>query len=252
MGTITHAAGREDSFRRLLAGFEFTRFSPHDPVPWLSKSMRRMPPILPAETAPLDLLNTCVKIATKLPVTHSLHQMPRMATIAISVVINELVASMPPGSAFVNVGVWNGYTFFSGLIGNENQICIGIDDFSEFGGPQHRFRQRFRQYRHPNCRFHAIDYRTYFAERHQGHIGLYLYDGAHDYQNQFDALQLGHRFIAPGGIILVDDTNWPEPRKATQDFLQQHRDQYRLVFDVETAENGHPTFWNGLMALLRL
>ena len=66
------------------------------------------------------------------------------------------------------------------------------------------------------------------------------------------ALQLAHPHLAIGGILLVDDTNWQEPYDATLGFLNSHRENYKVVLDQKTAENGHPTFWNGIMALLRV
>ena len=52
--------------------------------------------------------------------------------------------------------------------------------------------------------------------------------------------------MAPGGFIIVDDTNWESSRKALIDFLSAHPG-YELLYDIPTTGNCHPTFWNGLM-----
>ena len=59
------------------------------------------------------------------------------------------VASMPAGHAFVNAGVWHGYTLLAAMAGNPDAICVGIDDFSEFGGPRDEFGARFEAARSP-------------------------------------------------------------------------------------------------------
>lgn len=202
---------------------------------------------------PLDL------VVTRLPdegarlrrLLRPLCLIPRMSTFAIAAVINRAVALMSPDAAFVNVGVWNGFTFLAGMAGNADKRCIGVDDFSEFGGPKEAFLARFERRRGPRHAFHEMDYRAYFAERHEGPIGVYLYDGEHGYDNQRKGLETAERFFAPGCVIVVDDTNLPEPRQATMDFIGARPNQYRVLLDRTTAANGHPTFWNGLLVLQR-
>jgi hypothetical protein len=177
--------------------------------------------------------------------------MPRMSTFAIAAVINRAVALMPPDAAFVNVGVWNGFTFLAGLAGNADRRCVGVDDFSEFGGPKEAFLARFERRRSASHVFHEMDYRAYFADRHEGPIGVYLYDGEHGYENQLRGLETAERFFAPGCVIVVDDTNLPEPRRATFDFMAARPGGYTVLLDRTTAANGHPTFWNGLLVLQR-
>ena len=202
---------------------------------------------------PLDLL------LTRLPddgarlrrLLRPLCLIPRMSTFAIAAVINRAVSLMSPAAAFVNVGVWNGFTFLAGMAGNAGRRCVGVDDFSEFGGPRGAFLDRFERRRAPVHEFHAMDYRAYFAERHEGPIGVYLYDGEHGYENQLRGLETAERFFAPGCVIVVDDTNLPAPRQATLDFVAARPNAYRLLCDRRTAGNGHPTFWNGLLVLQR-
>ena len=179
-------------------------------------------------------------------------RIPRMSTPAIGALINRGVASMAPGEAFVNVGVWNGFTFLAGVSGNPDQVCIGVDNFSQFGGPKEAFRSRFEQFRSARHRFYDMDYKDYFASTHKEPIGFYLYDGEHSYQNQFDALRLAEPFFASGAVIMVDDTNDPEPRQATLDFVRGNKNRYETILDVKTHENQHPTWWNGVMLIRKI
>lgn len=176
---------------------------------------------------------------------------PRMSTFAVAAILNRAVALMPPGTAFVNVGVWHGFTLLAGMAGNPERRCIGVDNFSEFGGPKDAFLPRFARLRSANHAFHEMDYAAYFAQQHDGPIGVYLYDGEHGYENQRRGLETAERFFAPGCVILVDDTNLPEPRRATLDFIAAQPGRYRLLLDRRTSSNGHPTFWNGLLVFQR-
>ena len=176
-----------------------------------------------------------------------LDRVPRMSTVAIAAVLQKVVAEMPAELSFVNVGVWHGFSFLASLLDNQGKRCVGVDNFSQFGGPKQEFLARFEKLRSPEHHFYEMDYEHYFREKHTGQLGVYLYDGEHSYANQLKGLQVAEPYFAPGCIVLVDDTNWDEPRQASLDFVNQSSRNYQLLLDARSAANGHPTWWNGLM-----
>jgi hypothetical protein len=197
---------------------------------------------------PTDALNT------RLEGTGDLHRvlrpvldMPRMESFAIGSILNRGVRSLRPEEAFVNVGVWNGFSFLCGLRGNPDKRCIGVDNFSQLGSPRKAFMARFEEHRGPAHRFFDMDYEDYFSAEHQGPIGLYFYDGHHAYEHQLRGLRIAEPFFADDCVVLVDDTNWIEPREATLDFIAQSERGYEILLDVQTAGGSHPTWWNGLI-----
>jgi len=209
--------------------------------------------LLPLPGIPLDLYN-CRLPADEAATRRALRdvcRIPRMSTFAIGALIQRGVGQLAPGQAFVNVGVWNGFTFLSGVAGNPDKICVGIDNFSQFGGPRDAFGERFRRLKGPGHQFHDGDYQEYFSRVHSGPIGFYIYDGEHSYANQLRGLEVAEPFLAEGGIIFVDDTNWIEPWQATMDFVARSPYEYGILLDRVTAGNAHPTFWNGAMVLRR-
>ena len=196
----------------------------------------------------LEFLNTLlpqVRNSTKTKL-QKLCRVPRMSTYAMGAIINETVCRMPRNTTFVNVGVWHGFTFLSGIIDNAEKHCIGIDNFSEYGGPKDQFYERFEAHQSPHHDFYEMDYRRYFDEIHREPIGFYIYDGNHSYENQFQALKIAEPYFADNCVILVDDTNYEQVRQANQDFIQQSSHRYELLFDQQTFCNHHPTFWNGV------
>jgi hypothetical protein len=56
-------------------------------------------------------------------------RIPRMSTFAVGAIINHTVSCMKPDVSFVNVGVWNGFTLLSGMVGNPDKRCVGVDNF---------------------------------------------------------------------------------------------------------------------------
>lgn len=176
-------------------------------------------------------------------------RLPRMSTYAIGAMINRGVAEMPAGRSFVNIGVWNGFTFFAGLAGNDDKKCIGVDNFSHKNSPRTEFLQRFEEFSSPNHEFHERDFRDYFAEVHRGPIGFYVFDGPHLYNDQLDGLMAAEPYFAEDCIILVDDTNWEQVGRANLAFMAGSTNDYRLLLDQQTPKSGHPTFWNGVMIM---
>ncbi len=202
-------------------------------------------------------------------------RIPKASTFAIGALINQLVASLKPDEVFLNIGVWHGFTFLSGLLKNPNQLCIGVDNFSVHqkvdakGHPEYQgmkrflyrqvdrwarssFLKRFELLRTRRHYFVEIDYVEYFRKVHKHPIGFYLYDAQHRYKDQLLALQLAEPFMKPGCLILIDDTNSEDNYAATLDFIKQSKHHYQILMDVKTAGNRHPTFWNGLILFRKM
>lgn len=182
---------------------------------------------------------------------------PRMSTFTIGAVLNQAVARMKADECFVNVGVWHGFTFLAALKDQPEKRCIGIDNFSQWSGPedgnpQQQFLARFQQYKSPRHEFYNMDYRDYFAKIHQQKIGVYMYDGHHSYEHQFEGLRVAEPFFSKECIVIVDDTNWDAPHQATLDFIKQSSSQYRILLDQRTYKHSHPTLWCGLMIVQRI
>jgi hypothetical protein len=175
-----------------------------------------------------------------------------MSTIAIGALINWTVANMLETQAFVNVGIWHGFTFLSGIVHNPQKTAIGIDNFSQFGGPRDAFLCRFNHYKSNKHIFHEMDCFEYFQKFHRETIGLYVYDADHSYESQLKGLQIAEPFFGPGCLILIDDTNIQSVRKAVISFITTSHHVYRVLLDEPTKNNYHPTFWNGIMILEKI
>jgi hypothetical protein len=202
--------------------------------------------------APFDVFNTVLR-ADQRELEERLGpvlETPRMSTFGLAALINRAVARMPERAAYVNVGVWVGFSLFSGMVGNGGKQCVGIDNFSEFGGPRDAFMSRFERFKGPRHEFHELDYLDYFAKHHDERpIGVYFYDGDHAYEHQLRGLQEAEPYFTDGCIVFVDDTNWHPPYDATYDFISSSAREYEVLLDQRTGSNVHPTFWNGMIVL---
>jgi hypothetical protein len=199
----------------------------------------------------LDVFNTVINDRTPLNVDPYLQSMMRMSTLANGYLIGAIARRLNPATAYLNVGTFEGFTLFSGMAGNAEGHAIGVDNFSQFGGPREKFFQGYRRYRTPRSEFYNMDYVKYFRDYHKAPVGFYVYDGPHDYENQKNGLVLAEPFLTRDAIIMVDDTNGEVERQATMDFIGGRTDEYKVLLDERTYGNEHPTFWNGVMLIGR-
>ena len=170
---------------------------------------------------------------------------PRMGTIAIAYLINKLVHQIPEDSVYLNVGVFCGFSFFAGIVGNDRQ-CIGVDNFCGFPeiNPRSIFYAQYSIFNNDKTAFYEQDFKEYF-KTHNKKIGFYFYDGGHTYEEQKDGLEVALPYITNGGYILIDDTNQEQVERANNDFLKSNP-EFKVLFSVKTANNCHPTWWDGI------
>ena len=253
--TPENAAGREHqmSYSEYISGVSFRFIQPHTLVPSGFRGSGALAKVLERFNVVLGLLNTRLPDDERQMKTRlcEICKIPRMSTFAIGAMVNRAVSHLPDGQAFVNVGVWNGFTLLSGMVNNPQKTCIGIDNFSESGSPREAFNERFNKYKSENHYFYDMDYEEYFSTIHKEPIGFYIYDGNHTYENQLRGLEVAEPCFAENCIILIDDTNWSEPRQGTRGFISKSSYGYRVLLDQNTRSNRHPTFWNGVMILQR-
>ena len=98
---------------------------------------------------------------------------------------------------------------------NNKLTCLCIDNWSEFGGPKEEFLQNFNKYKGTND--------AQFLERNCwnietssiGRFNIYMYDGDHSEQSQYDALVRYYQALDDEFIFLVDDWNFNDVKVGT-------------------------------------
>jgi hypothetical protein len=240
-----------DPLEQFIAGISFRFLEPEQRLPKGHGGLRQF---LSWFGVYLDALNT--RLPPQYPeVRQRLRpalRIPRMSTVAVGAIVNQAVALMPESQAYLNIGVWNGFTFLSAVAGNADKTCIGVDNFCKFGGPREAFEKRFARLRSPKHHFHDMDYEEYIRNVHREQIGVYYFDGPHTYAHQFHGLRNAEPFFAPDCVVIVDDTNGDAAQRGTLDFIAQSPNRYRMLLNQRTSRNCHPTFWNGIMLFRRV
>lgn len=229
----------EQVLNQFLGALQFRHYAPQHPAPAFA-----------GHTLEADNIASLAGFETELQTVLQLQYLPAFCSLPMALLIQALTGALPAGQAYLNIGVWQGYSLLAGMLSHPATPCIGVDNFSEFGGPQRTFEQEFQRWAGPAHRFYVQDFVEFLAAPPlaAASVGLYYFDGPHDFTAQYQALRAADPLLAPGALVMVDDSNQGPPREASLRFLSDFPN-YQLLADLQTAHNGHPTFWNGLMIL---
>jgi hypothetical protein len=180
---------------------------------------------------------------------------PGMSSPKVCTLLNRLVAHLPAGERYLEVGTWQGLTLLSAAYRNLDKVCIGCDKFRLWGrwtGLGWRARRSFlnnlRRLRRDCGYVHLYEMsdQTLFARRLvQGPIGVYFYDGDHSAIGTRQGIAAAAPLLSPRALVLVDDWNIPEVRAGARQGLADAR----LAVTWERELEGDHTrrgWWNGL------
>ena len=154
--------------------------------------------------------------------------------------INSLVNSIPD-AAYLEIGSWTGSTACAALSGNSVRV-VCIDNWTQFDGPKMEFEENITAFSSPqtNCRFIESDFRL-IDYREIGTFNIYLFDGPHEYQDQYDGIVVAQPALAEVHVLIVDDWNWPSVRRGTQDALQSLGTEVQYSIEIRTSQTDcHP------------
>lgn len=164
--------------------------------------------------------------------------------------INSLV-NATPDAAYLEIGSWTGSTACAALAGNSVRVLC-IDNWSLFDGPKLEFERNISAFLSPqtNWRFIESDFRT-IDYRGVGTFNIYLFDGPHEYQDQYDGIVVAQPALAEVHVLIVDDWNWPGVRRGTQDALQSLGIEVLYSIEIRTSQTdcrpiqcGQKTDWH--------
>ena len=115
---------------------------------------------------------------------------------------------------YLEIGSWKGSSTCSALCNNK-LTCLCIDNWSEFGGPKEEFLQNFNKYKGTND-VQFLERNCWNIETSSiGRFNIYMYDGDHSEQSQYDALIRYYQALDDEFIFLVDDWNFNDVKVGT-------------------------------------
>lgn len=136
---------------------------------------------------------------------------------------------------YLEVGSWAGSTLVAALHRNPHVQAVAVDNWSEFGGPRDLFWQNVdRHARRMGLTVLEQDFRTVdFAAL--APVDVYLFDGPHQENDQFDGMVMGAPALADRAVVIVDDWNWDRVRRGTRRGLAAAGLRVRAEVEIRTT-----------------
>jgi len=136
--------------------------------------------------------------------------------------INNLIESVQD-ARYLEVGSWSGSTACSAVYGNKvHSVCI--DNWTQFGDVRTEFRKNIqntlKDEDENSVELHEEDFRK-VDYTDIGKFNVYLFDGPHEVEDQYDGLKLALPALDDTFIFLVDDWNDPRPREGTENAIKE-------------------------------
>ena len=138
------------------------------------------------------------------------------------------------------------------MFGNKATV-VCIDNFSEFDGPRKEFLENFNKYKGENDAT-FIEGNCWDVDLGDSKFNIYLYDGAHEYEDHFKALDKFYKNMDDTFIFVVDDWNWKKVRDGTIDAIKKLNLNIIFKHEVLLASDDQHTpydigkfsWWNGI------
>jgi hypothetical protein len=179
-----------------------------------------------------------------------LDAIPGLAAEQNLALVNLAVACLEPGETYVEVGTLRGTSLVAAMRGNEDKDVVAIDSWQMPGGGRDVVEANLVRFGLPTPTLiegDAFELLRGGALRGK-RVGVYYWDAAHGYQEQLEGLRLVEPYLAERALLVVDDTDWTQVRRATADYLAG-QPRATLVFEARGDEHGHPEWWKGVQAL---
>ena len=177
-------------------------------------------------------------------------QMSGMSSFKVRNFLNKLLEI--PDARYLEIGVWQGATFYSALYGNSPQFAVAIDNFSQFEGSEQIFQANLNDVGVP---FEFINSDSFVTKGklQSKKFNIYFYDGCHLESSQFKAIEYYYDNMDDEFIYICDDWNWPDVKNGTSRAIQSKNLSIVKEWDLPANGNGDlENWWNGLwVAILR-
>jgi predicted O-methyltransferase YrrM len=184
---------------------------------------------------------------------------PNLAEENVLALLNLAASLRAPGESYVEVGTYYGASLIGAMRGNEGDF-VAIDRF-EFGPLELKgfhLPAASRAGLEATLREFGVERATIlegdaFVVLEGGalgdrRVGVYYYDGAHDYDSQMRGLRAVEPWLADEALIVVDDVDWKDVGRATHDYVEAE-ERAELLFDIPGGDRGSPQWWEGVAVL---
>jgi predicted O-methyltransferase YrrM len=180
-----------------------------------------------------------------------LEEVENLASENVLALLNLAASCLGDDEAYVEVGVLHGASLIATTLGNEDRRIVGIDNFTLRDGSADKVVENFARFDLPPPELLEGDVFELVpgGALDDVSVGVWYYDASHEYEAQIEGLRIAEPHLAPGGLIIVDDTDWERVERAMDDYLAAQPRARRILL-LEGKDRGAPQWWEGMQVLV--
>ena len=182
------------------------------------------------------------------PVAEGVENLARENNLAL---LNAAASCLEGDEAYVEVGVFHGASLISAMLGNEGKRFVGLDSFAFRGATLEKVHENLARFGLEPPEILVGDAFELVPSGALGdvRIGIWYYDADHSYQAQVEGLRIAEPWLAPGALLIVDDTDWDQVERAMDDYLAE-QPRARRILTLDGKSRGAPHWWEGMQVLV--
>ncbi|HET7045428.1 MAG TPA: class I SAM-dependent methyltransferase [Gaiellaceae bacterium] len=182
------------------------------------------------------------------PFADLLEAVPGLARPNNLALVNTAAGCLGEGESYVEVGTFHGTSLIAAMLGNDGDF-VALDNWSLGDGSREQLDANLARYDlHPTV-IEGDAFETLrsgaLADRR---VGVYYYDNGHAYEQQLDGLRLIEPRLAPGALMIVDDSDWERVERAVDDYLAGEP-RATEIWRTGGKDRGRPEWWEGMRVL---
>jgi predicted O-methyltransferase YrrM len=180
------------------------------------------------------------------PIVERVENLARENNLAL---LNLAASCLGPDEIYVEVGVFHGASLVAAMLENEGRF-VGIDSFDFRDGSLETVEQNLAHFGvgQPELLVGDVFELVPGGALGQARAGVWYYDALHTYEGQIEGLRIAEPWLAPGALLIVDDTDWEQVACAMDDYLADQPRATR-VLTIDGKDRGFPQWWEGMQVL---
>jgi predicted O-methyltransferase YrrM len=182
------------------------------------------------------------------PVAEEIENLARENNLAL---LNLATSLLDEDEAYVEIGVFHGASLVAASLGNEDKQIVGVDTFEFRDGSLESVERSLERFGVPRPQIVVGDVFDLVArgELDALRVGVWYYDALHTYEAQLDGLRIAESLLAPGALVIVDDSDWEQVERAIADYLAG-QPRARMLLTIDGKDRGFPQWWEGMAVLV--
>ena len=180
------------------------------------------------------------------PIVERVENLARENNLAL---LNLAASCLAPDEIYVEVGVFHGASLVAAMLENEGRF-VGIDSFDFRDGSLETVEQNLAHFGvgQPELLVGDVFELVPAGALGQARAGVWYYDALHTYEGQIEGMRIAEPWLAPGALLIVDDTDWEQVARAMDDYLADQPRATRIL-TIDGKDRGFPQWWEGMQVL---